>query len=111
MNLIARLVVRDEGKDNAPRLILGTLTQQQEFFKKGTVYEVVEMLGEIVIREVGPTCLAGEGETYRDSPIGLHWIGHSVDEVLSRGGKMLFLTRPEAQQVVDQQRAARALED
>lgn len=91
---LARLVIRDEGKDHPPVLGLLSCLRGQTFFEKGMVYEVRETLDTITIVKIGPSAVAGTGSTIHDSPIYAHW-GWDVGSLLSRG-PILFLTHQEA---------------
>ena len=92
---IARLVIRDEGKDNPPVLGLLTCLKGQTFFKKGMVYEVRETLGEIHIVEVGRSAVGGEGCRFSDSPVPAHWV-ENIADIVCKGPKV-FATWEEAE--------------
>lgn len=95
MKMIARLVTRGGGDEN-DGLIIGTRAKDNTFFKPGRVYEVLEFDGETLIKDVGPSCIAGceNGETYRDSPVGVTWAS-DIGHILTSAGKYLFLTMQE----------------
>ncbi len=88
METIARMVVRDEG-DGTARLGLTVLFKSQTFFKPGKVYEFVEILGEILIKEVGDSWIKRSVE-------GRHvcW-GNSIDGILNGAGNTISLTEEE----------------
>jgi hypothetical protein len=86
---IARLVTRasDDPKDG---LIVGA--RASSFLKQGHVYELVQVLGELVLRDMGPSCVKKlRNEPEQGPPIS--W-GSSVDTVLGLG-KELFMTKEE----------------
>lgn len=88
--VVARIVTRlTDDKDG---LCLMTLmkTHGRKHFKPETVYEIVEVLGELQIIEVGPS-IVKSGEPMVP---GLHW-GRSVSDILSEGGAYLWLSQDE----------------
>lgn len=104
---VARLLTRLQGEGDG--LILGALLKRDtQFFKPNSIYEVIfcPLTEELKIKYHGPSCIAGEGETYRDSPIGRVW-AEDVSDILSEG-KRIFLT-PDELEVV--QRNERDLEN
>lgn len=70
MKKIARLVVR--GADENDGLILGvgvrgSITENGPL-KPGTVYEIEEILGELVLKEVGPSAVKNDSREYDKKP-------------------------------------------
>ena len=89
MKVIARMVVRDE-EDGTARLGLTILRKSQPFFKPGKVYEFVEILGEILIKEVGDSWIKSHVDVGRP----VCW-GNSIDGILRGAGNMISLTEEE----------------
>ena len=63
----------------------------RERFKPNTVYELSDCMGEIQMREVGESVVAGAGQTYKDSPLKVTW-GSGLEDVMAFTGKYLFLS-------------------
>ena len=85
----ARLVTRmTEDGDGA---IIGVAFKGQSFFKKGRVYEITEMLGEMIIKDIGP-----------QKP-NINW-GHTLEDVRVFNGKYLYLTAKEYEEILDKER-------
>lgn len=104
---LARLVFRDGGDNQSldDGLILGALTKQgRPFFKPGHVYEIVETMGVLSVRECGPSwvkpsCLSGrmaKDDFGNEFEIRNHvcW-SNSAEFIMTGGGKELFLTEEE----------------
>ena len=84
---------------------LGTLLKSgQGYFKPNSIYEVIycPLSEEIKIKYHGPSCIAGEGQTYKDSPIHQTWL-KDVSDILS-AGKTIFLTPDELEAVTANER-------
>lgn len=95
---IARLVFR-KSEDQA-NLILGSCFKGQDIFKGNEVWQIDEILGELVLRKVGKSIV---GETSKTSHISeCNWM-HSVDDILERAGKHLFLTVEEWKQILEKE--------
>lgn len=92
---IARIVVRDNGPKQPPGLFVGSLFKNQRFFKPGRVYEVEDIMGEITIRDVGPSIM---GTTPKNSLVPSNW-NHAIGLILDVVGKYLFLSRAEYKEV------------
>jgi hypothetical protein len=99
---VGRFIHRGSGPNDG--LILGAAFKNNPF-KPNTLYEIVDILGELVIREVGESIIAGEGETYHDSPVQHTW-GTSIEHVINEQGKHLFLSREELAKVHYQEHRA-----
>lgn len=104
---LARLVFRDGGDNQSldDGLILGSLTKQgRPFFKPGHVYEIVETMGELSVRECGPSWVKPSGLSGRmakddfgnefEIRNNVCW-NSSVEHLMASGGKELFLTEEE----------------
>lgn len=96
---VARFINRGTGEGDG--LLIGAAFQNNPF-KPNTIYEIVDVLGELIIREVGQSIVAGNNETHRESPVQLTW-GSSIEHVLNDAGKYLFLSRQEYAQVRTQE--------
>lgn len=88
---IARLVIRDSGPADTTGLFVGALFKNQKRLKPGRVYEIVEIMGEITIREVGPSIV---GTTIKNSLVPATW-SHAIGTILDTVGKYLLLSRAE----------------
>jgi len=98
---IARLIFR-KSEDQA-NLILGSCFKGQDRFKGNEVWQVEEILGELMLRKVGESIV---GETGNTSHIQCSWM-NSVDQILEVAGKYLFLTTEEykAQRVIEERKS------
>ena len=93
---VARLVTRMQGEDDG--LMIGVTLRQQGYFKPNTVYEIVEVLGVLTLREVGKACGFEKG----DDPAQRHlafkkyfpW-AEEIQNLLAVRGSRLFMTRAE----------------
>ncbi len=95
MKTVARFVTRLQGKGDG--LFIGAMMQEGTF-KPNTVYEINEIMGEFVIKEVGMAAGAGpdncasnmqnEGKTL------FHW-GMEIGSIIAYHGKHVFLTLKE----------------
>ena len=83
---IARLVIRDEGKDLPPTFGIMACLHGQGFFEKGMVYEVRETADTINIVKLGRSAVAGEGQPFSASPIPAHWSENIADIVCKGAG-------------------------
>jgi hypothetical protein len=90
MNTLARFVVRP---NNGGDLLLGAIYKGQKDIEPGYIYEIVETLGEISIKKVGPAAI---GVTRKDSKLDINW-GFSVNEILDWGEKRHLLTAKEVE--------------
>jgi hypothetical protein len=81
---LARLVFRGSGKNDG--LIIGSSIKEHNFFKPNTVYELREVLGEVVIKEVGPSWL---GDRKRQE-----W-SRTIGDILDIHGSRAFLSKEE----------------
>lgn len=60
MKTIARFVTRpsEPSKEGSvPDMIIGSCFRNQNALKSNTVYEIVDIFGELMLREVGKSCL------------------------------------------------------
>lgn len=99
MKLQARLIFRGEGTDG---LIIGSASNTQTIFEKNTVYELVEILDQVMIRKVGPSIVGTMEEGHANWPIRhLSWAS-DINTIVSEGGRELWLSREEYAQVMAQ---------
>lgn len=78
MKQLARFVCRPS-RSGLPDLMLGVFLDQQNNLKSNTVYEIREVLGELVIKEIGPSAI---GDTNKNSDCGVSWM-LSINDILS----------------------------
>ena len=95
---IARLVFR-KSEDQA-NLILGSCFKGQDVFKGNEVWQIEEIFGELMLRKVGESIVGETGNTSHISECS--WM-HSVDDILERAGKHLFLTVEEWKQYLEKE--------
>ena len=95
---IARLVFR-KSEDQA-NLILGSCFKGQDVFKGNEVWQIEEIFGELMLRKVGESIVGETGNTSHISECS--WM-HSVDDILERAGKFLFLTVEEWKQYLEKE--------
>jgi hypothetical protein len=103
---VARLAVRSDGQ-----LILGK--NVQGLLKAGMIYEIVNVLGELVVREVGESCASYQDREFdagrldpREDWIPATW--GSTPNVLVHNGYYLFTTEEFREQARIQQQAQSA---
>lgn len=99
MKVAARFITRMQGEGDG--LFIGSVfNSSKHLFKPNTIYELVECLGVISLREVGQGTGAGVDNcvsTNYDHPdVNFSWMS-SVDHALEDGGKKMFLTHKENQ--------------
>jgi len=101
MKLQARLIFRGCGKDG---LIIGSAVTDQSIFEPGMVYELIECLGEVMLRKVGPSIVGTMEEGHANWPIRhLSWAS-DISTIVSEGGRELWLSRDEYAQVMAQRK-------
>ena len=95
MKTEARLIVRV--CDSSDGLIIGVKTNGGNLLNPGHVYEVREILGELILVDIGPAAIKATKPEYDGKPYSLSvcW-GNGIDMVLDCCGKELFLTEKEA---------------
>jgi hypothetical protein len=92
---VARLVTRMQGSSDG--LIIGSLLSGgNSVLEPNTVYELqkCELSGDIILKKVGESAVAKDGERCRDSMLGVSW-AMGIQEVLLQAGKHLFLSKKE----------------
>lgn len=90
---VARIVMR--GPDETDGLgLLALMDKNQKFFKRDTIYQIDEIMGELVIREVGPSAIRRNS---RMSNFPACW-GSDISSILHVCGKYLWLTIEEWKQ-------------
>lgn len=91
MKPIARFLVRTE--NGKPNLILGCCFKGTEsVFDKNSVYEIAEIFGELIITKIGDSVVVESGSM--PTMPRMIW-GRSVNDLLSEGGKYMWLTKAE----------------
>lgn len=101
MKMVARFVTRPTGKDGKgpPDLILGAAFKGAEsHLNAGKIYEIREILGELVIAEVGPAAI---GWTHKTSLIGRVSWTNDVNYILEMSRSHHLLTAAEFQEQVN----------
>lgn len=89
MRLVTRLCEPGDG------LVLGIMLKGGVgYLKPSTVYELSEVAGQLLLREVGRALPAHDGEKVTDAPLHLTW-GQDVAQILGIGGPYLALSREE----------------
>jgi hypothetical protein len=94
---VARFVTRFQGENDG--LFIGALTNGGKgVLKPNTIYEIQEILGQLVIVEIGMACGAGTdnclGDKYNSPGVMFHWGSDIGDLIASYGGQM-FLSAKE----------------
>lgn len=102
MKLVARLV-RRQGSDENDGLILGSCMREGEsLLKKGVIYEIQQVMGELIIVEVGPCAIpvdyTEENQTGTAHNPGVCW-GHDVNRIVSN--QQHLLTVAEYNQMIE----------
>lgn len=92
MRLQARMIFRGSGKEDS--LIIATAAKGQTFFEENAVYEIVEMLGEMVIRKVGESIVRKCEESEEQWPTRFSWNWRYYD-IIDKVGTDIWLTREE----------------
>ena len=109
MKRVARFVTRLQGKGDG--LFIGALMGEGAF-KPNTIYEIHEVLGEHVIKEVGMACGAGPDNCVTDRMVDgeamFHW-GFEIGYVLDMHGRNMFLTLAEYKDMLKQGEIERPL--
>lgn len=86
MKSIARFVTRSARSDEKVDLILGSAFTFENYLKPNHVYEIIESLGEVTIKCIGPSTIKNPGEK---SNLYKNW-GHSVNEIINTGNEHLL---------------------
>lgn len=98
MKPVARFVVRDSGEANDGLMLGVKFKYGGKHFKQGYVYQIEEWMDELIIQEVGPSCL-GRKPWYSD-----------ISSVLKNWAKHLWLTKNEADHLNKMEKEARDFE-
>ena len=80
MKAIARIITRPD-ENNQTELIIGTCFKKQKALKPNRVYEIIQILGELIICEVGESVI---GKTLKDGHSNVCW-GTDVNTILETG--------------------------
>ncbi len=109
MKRVARFVTRLQGKGDG--LFIGALMGEGAF-KPNTVYEIQEILGEYVIKEVGMACGAGPDNcvtnTMSSGEAMFPWF-NDVGYIIAMNGEHMFLTLAEYKAMLKQGEIERPL--
>jgi hypothetical protein len=89
---VARIITRGDANGHVD-LLLGAAFKDQQVFKPNRVYELVEVFGEIIIRDIG-TCIIENDASW--SAVA-NW-GQGVNRLLDEQGTALYLTQEEYEQ-------------
>lgn len=89
------------GCDEKDGLLIGAAFRGNSF-KPNTVYEIIDVLGQLTIREVGQSFIRGANEP-QHGRTGETW-GSSIEQLMTEHGPALVLTREEYAQVLYQRR-------
>jgi hypothetical protein len=101
MQTIARLVTRSARVDGKVDLIIGSATKGETYLKPNTIYEIREVLDELMIVEVGPSAIQDPGEP---SPLAVSW-ANTVNEILTNCSGAHLLTVKEAVSIVNKEKS------
>jgi hypothetical protein len=74
-----------------PNAIIGACNKGQEVFKGGEVWEIQEVLGELILKRVGESHIGNTME----KPGAMACWGHTLGGIFDRCGKFLILTAEE----------------
>ncbi len=96
MKTIGRIVTRLQGENDG--LFIGVMMKDQSLFKPNTIYELVDVMGTVMFKEVGQATGAGpdncatnnmsEGKTQ------FHW-AQDIGYIIGCYGQTMFLTADE----------------
>lgn len=95
MTLVGRITTRLCDPDDG--LAICSLVKNQTFFKPQHVYEIVEVMGELIIREVGPSWI-----TMDHNKSFVTW-NSTIDYILEDAGRYLGLSKIEYDRIVNKQ--------
>lgn len=87
MNFIGRLVTR--GHKNKVDLMIGMVDKKQTFFKPNHIYQLEEVLGEIIIKDMGPSAIQD-----KQGLLNVGWFS-DISHIVSVGGNKIILTADE----------------
>lgn len=91
MKVVGRFIFR--GCDDKDGLIIGASFRSHDF-KPNTVYEIRDVVGELMVCEVGESIIAGRHETHQQAPSRDTW-GSAIGDILANHGAELMLSRAE----------------
>lgn len=94
MKVQARFVFR-ESSDANDGLGLAFLFRGQTTFKKGVVYELYDFDGEVILKEVGPSCVPVDMLVRQPKQLQNCCWGNGLSELVLVGEKYLCLTQNE----------------
>lgn len=95
IKVAARFVCRDT-EDEKDGLIIGIRLKGGEFLKAGMVYEVVEVCGEVLIKEVGKAAIKPNPDHYtQDKPHPRVCWCSSIEHIVDTERQRIILTEDE----------------
>ena len=86
--------------DPTDGLFIGA-TMVKGVFEPNTIYEIVDVMGEKMIRKIGKGLVAESGQTVYDSPLRTH-CASDISDILTKANKYLFLTTDEYASLVSE---------
>ena len=92
---VARFVIRPDGNGQDDKLILGC-SFNAGVLKPGCVYEIQEFLGQLVIREIGPSSC---GYSHKNTKGGISWC-NDANQII-HGGTHLLTDREYVENIND----------
>jgi hypothetical protein len=96
MKTVARFVTRNSG-DDKDGLILG-VRMNDSTLKPGTVYEIQELIGELMVVEVGPSGVKPTIPDYLGGLYHLPFCWGNCASTLLGWGKRIFMTEKECEE-------------
>lgn len=94
MKPIARFVRRDSDDPNDGLLLGSMMKSGDDVFLRGHVYEIVEIAGELVIKDMGESCIPKD-MTKQDIPATYGCWGNAAGDLLNMVGRALVWTKDE----------------
>lgn len=94
---IMRFVVR--GNSPSDGLVIGLrLTGSEDLLKPNHAYDLVECDGEIVLKDLGESCVAPSNARAEDQTVEYLTWSRDVNSLLRERGNWIFLTKDEARE-------------
>lgn len=90
MNRIARFVTRPSEpskEDSPPDIFIGAFFTSQDKLKSHTVYEIAEVMGELILKEVGESCISKK-----------YW-NTEIHHIMMEYGNRMILTKDEVYEI------------
>lgn len=89
MRKICRLIGRPS-EEGPVDILLGGAIKGQTFFRPNRIYEATEILGELTIKDIGPSALGPR----KQSLLGQNW-DYAIGDILDTSGTHIYLTQEE----------------